>query len=303
MKRCLYTIFCCLWGVFTYGQVTIMNNTPINEEVSVAKYDSLSNFELMHHGGKSDYCHLKGQTIIYCGWPYLKQNNEVFKVGDSFYIMDIKPQGISFGLFTLQNTKTKSVYKKEFMAHENERWVIKGHLDKLRKLYLGNEYLYVGNNRQYIDENGADKLDCLISLKTHQPNREVKYHSKWKCVDVQIKPRNANDNMIQDRRSPVVIVFESPEYGKYYCYYEGASGSPRNYMTPEAPPLFEIDKAAKKQNSDSRIGMWSSTYADKYGKPDGKGVAFKNGCRYIEWYYGDTCVVIRDDAVIEIRKK
>ena len=296
MKRIFYTLSCCLFPIFAYGQVIIMDNTPVNEEVAIEPYDSLSNFELKQHGNESDYYHLKGQTIIYCGWPYSKQNNEMFKVGDSYFIKDIKPQGISFGLFVLQNTTTKNVYKKEFMTHENECWVVKGHLDKLRKLYVGNEYLYVGKK-------DADKLDCLISLKNHQPNRDIKYHSKWKCIDIQVKPRNANDNMIQDRRSPVVIVFDNPEYGKYYCYYEDTWGSSRNYLTPEIPPLFELNKTTKKQSKDARIGMSSDTYANKYGKPDGKGLTFINGCRYIEWYYGDTCVVIRDDSVIDIRKK
>lgn len=289
--------------IVTFGQIAIMDNTPVNEEFAIEKYDSLSNFQLMNHGHESDYCHLKGQTIIYCGWPYYKQNNETYKVGDTFYIKDIRHHGISFGLFVLQNTTTKNVYKKEFTTHENECWVVKGHLDKLRKLYVGNEYLYVGNKRRYIGENGADKLDCLISLKTHQPNREVKYHSKWKCVDVQVKPRNANDNMIQDSRSPVVLVFDNPEYGKHYCYYEDAGGMPRNYMTPEVPPLFEIAEAAKKQSNDERIGMYSDDYADKYGEPDSKGVAFINGRRYVNWYYGDTCVVIRDGIVVKIQKK
>ena len=300
MKRIFYTLSCCLLVVVTYGQVTIMDNTPVNEELAIERYDSLSNFRFMLNEINSDYFHLKGQTIIYCGWPYWEQNKEAFKVGDSFFIKDIVHQELTFGgLFVLQNTNTKTIYKKGLGTNANQCWVVKGHIEKLRKLYVGNEYLYIGTNN-------TNKTDCLISLANHQPNREVKKHSVWKCIDIQVKPRNANDDMRQDSRSPVVIVFENPEYGKYYCYYESMGGIPRNHMNIEVPPLFEM-KTMSIENinygNDERIGMRSGTFADKYGDYDSVGSSFINGRSCIEWYYGDTCVIISSGVVIEIRQK
>lgn len=52
---------CVLMSVVSYGQVRIMDNTPVQKEDIIVPYDSLSNFQLMYHGEHYDYCQLKGK--------------------------------------------------------------------------------------------------------------------------------------------------------------------------------------------------------------------------------------------------
>lgn len=89
MKKQLLLALCALISIVSYGQVRLMDNTPVQKEDTIVTYDSLSNFQLMYHGEHYDYCHLKGQTMIYCGIPYRGYPKNRFKVGDAFYIKDI----------------------------------------------------------------------------------------------------------------------------------------------------------------------------------------------------------------------
>ena len=278
------------------GQVTIMDSSPVKEEAVIAQYDSLSNCIPMYHGNDYDYCHLKGQTLIFCGMPYRGYPKMPYKVGDSYYVKDVIHNNLSFGgTVVLQNTKTKATYKEDLGVIGNQCWVVQGHLDKLRKLYVGNEYLFEGQRND-------NKVNCLISVVSHQPNREVEYHTVWKCVDIQVKPRNANDDLLLDERSPVVIVFDNARFGQHYCYYEDATGTPRN-LIPDVPPLFELIPDNNSQD-DERIGMNKSAISGVYGNPDSIGIEIINGHKYLIWSYGDESVVFgEDNTVKEIRKK
>jgi len=242
--KSLILLLSLIVSITTFSQVTIMDNTPVNEEIVPEHYDSLSNCEYKSHGEDLDYCHLIGQTIIYCGYPYMPAiNNKALKVGDSYFVKDkVQENPSTFGIYTIQNTKTKTIFKENLGASANQCWVVQGHLDKLRDMFVGKDFFYVG------DMYDAKMTNCLISIVNHQPNRDVKYRSLWKCVDIQIKPRSANDGMETDERSPVVLVFENPQYGKHYCYYEDEYGTSRNFER-----LF-VDMKSEQQAKDRGTG-------------------------------------------------
>ena len=224
---------CVLMSVVSYGQVRIMDNTPVQKEDIIVPYDSLSNFQLMYHGEHYDYCQLKGQTMIYCGIPYRGYPKSRFKVGDSFYIKDIIHTEPSLsGTFVLQHTKTKTIYKEDLGTVANKCWVINGHLAKLQQLCVGKEFLFKGVKSK-------QDVDGLISAKDHRPLTEVPYRSVWKCVDVQVKPRHADDGLLMDDRSPVVLVMENQEYGKAYCYYECDGGPFGRHAVLSEDAMFE----------------------------------------------------------------
>ena len=267
VAKSLLLLLSLIVSITTFSQVTIMDDTPVNEEIIPEHYDSLSNCRLMNHGDDLDYCHLIGQTIIYCGAPYVPAiNNKALKVGDSYFVLNkVQENSSLFGIYTIQNTKTKTIIKENLGVDANQYWVVQGYLDKLRDMYVGKDYLYVGGKYN------SKMIDCLISIANHQPNRDVKYHSIWKCIDSQIKPRNANDGMLNDARSPVVIVFENPQYGKHYCYFENEAGIPRNFETPQAPPLFVEMKNEQPTND---IGSGHSPGA---GSGNGGGIGFGTG--------------------------
>ena len=233
MKKQLLLALCALISIVSYGQVRIMDNTPVQKEDTIVPYDSLSNFQLMYHGEHYDYCHLKGQTMIYCGIPYRGYPKSRFKVGDAFYIKDIINTEPSLsGTFVLQHTKTKAIYKEDLGTVANKCWGINGHLAKIQQLCVGKDFLFKGvKNNQGV--NG------LISAKDHKPLTDFLYRSVWKCVDVQIKPRHADDGMLMDDRSPVVLVMENQQYGKVYCYYEYDGGPFGRHAVLSEDAMFE----------------------------------------------------------------
>ena len=258
MKKQLLLALCALISIVSYGQVRIMDNTPVQKEDTIVPYDSLSNFQLMYHGEHYDYCHLKGQTMIYCGIPYRGYPKSRFKVGDAFYIKDIIHTEPSLsGTFVLQHTKTRAIYKEDLGTVANKCWVINGHLAKIQQLCVGKDFLFKGvKNNQCV--NG------LISAKDHKPLTDVLYRSVWKCVDVQIKLRHADDGLLMDDRSPVVLVMENQQYGKVYCYYECDGGPFGRHAVLSEDAMFETQDE------------FTRSMIKKYGEERGSQLASSN---------------------------
>lgn len=296
MKKQLLLALCALISIVSYGQVRIMDNTPVQKEDTIVPYDSLSNFQLMYHGEHYDYCHLKGQTMIYCGIPYRGYPKSRFKVGDAFYIKDIIHTEPSLsGTFVLQHTKTKAIYKEDLGTVANKCWVINGHLAKIQQLCVGKDFLFKGVKNDQ-DVNG------LISAKDHKPLTDVLYRSVWKCVDVQVKPRHADDGLLMDDRSPVVLVMENQQYGKVYCYYECDGGPFGRHAILSEDAMFEtqdeftrrmIKKYGEERGSQLassnlvdavQVGMSQQMLLDAWGEPQQRrrfDVNFKSFTKYV----------------------
>ena len=122
--------------------------------------------------------------------------------------------------------------KEDLGTVANKCWVINGHLAEIQRLCVGKDFLFKGvKNNQGV--NG------LISAKDHKPLTDILYRSVWKCVDVQIKPRHADDGLLMDDRSPVVLVMENQQYGKVYCYYECDGGPFGRHAVLSEDTMFE----------------------------------------------------------------
>ncbi len=52
-------------------------------------------------------------------------------------------------------------------------------------------------------------------------------------------PRHADDGLLMDDRSPVVLVMESQDYGKAYCYYECDGGPFGRHAVLSEDAMFE----------------------------------------------------------------
>lgn len=296
MTKQLLMVLCVLMPFVSYGQVRIMDNTPVQKEDNIVPYDSLSNFQLMYHGEHYDYCQLKGQTMIYCGIPYRGYPKSRFKVGDSFCIKDIIHTEPSLsGTFVLQHTKTKTIYKEDLGTVANKCWVINGHLAKLQHSCVRKEFLFKGVKSKQV-------VDGLISVKDHKPLTDVLYRSVWKCVDVQVKPRHADDGLLMDDRSPVVLILENPQYGKAYCYYECDGGPFGRHAVLSEDAMFETQeefthRMIKKYGEERghqlaasplvdavQVGMTQQMLLDAWGEPQQRrrfDVNFKTFTKYV----------------------
>lgn len=128
--------------------------------------------------------------------------------------------------FTVYSHAMITPPKEDLGTVANKCWVINGHLAEIQQLCVGKDFLFKGvKNNQGV--NG------LISAKDHKPLTDILYRSVWKCVDVQIKPRHADDGLLMDDRSPVVLVMENQQYGKVSLKYKQMH---QNF----APPQFGI---------------------------------------------------------------
>jgi len=44
--------------------------------------------------------------------------------------------------------------------------------------------------------------------------------------------------LLFDNRSPIVLIFDNPQYGKHYCYLEDENGKPYPHLNKEDVPLI-----------------------------------------------------------------
>lgn len=202
-------------------------------------YDSLRNMSLEKYNDTYTFHHLIGQTLMYCGDPYYGENSK-FKVGNYYRIDSILPDNVKKGLYhRLSLTDIKTGEKKEdggiSVQHKyNYKWIVLGHYEKIKSLYLNKNFVYVGN-KGYADY--YDKQNNVINMETDTITKNIEVGSVWKCVDIQVKPRNEKDRMMLDYRSPIVLVFNNPKYGLHYCYLESSTGRPYQNIDEQDMPL------------------------------------------------------------------
>jgi hypothetical protein len=198
----------------------------------------------------------------------------------------------------------------------NTQFVVVGHIEKLKSLYLGREYYYVGCKGI---SNYYHERDHLCKMGNNEMARNIEEGSLWTCIDVQVKPRAKNDGMDIDKRSPIVFIFDNPQYGKHYCYYEGEMGHPiKSHDSMEIPLLCGLftDKAyydsiqtEKEENLKKRtiemvkkygntngtfiakgivrIGMTKTMCRDAWGEPSEINTTNGAGGVHEQWVYGD----------------
>lgn len=65
----------------------------------------------------------------------------------------------------------------------NRFFVVVGHYEKMKSLYIGRKFVYVGEKGAYLYESKRDKL---IDVNTGKVATDVKTGSIWTCVDVQV---------------------------------------------------------------------------------------------------------------------
>ena len=222
-----------------YGQITIMDTKVQKPKYDNFVYDSLRNMSPGKYEDKYTYHHLIGQTLMYCGDPYSYSTRSNFKVGNYYRVDSILPDNTGGGLYhrlslTNVNTGEKGEEGDIFTEKYNFKWVVLGHYEKMKSLYMNKEFMYIGNKGYAKYYN---KQDNLINLEADTVARNIKTETVWTCVDVQVRPRIKEDRMNIDKRSPIVLIFDNPQYGKHYCYLEDESGKPYKNIYEEEMPL------------------------------------------------------------------
>lgn len=287
MKRLIAFILGCAFCYSLQAQITIMDNEPEVVE-KIAKYDSLTNFKRMPYQspekdkyGYVTFHHLIGQTVMYCGEPYDTYFAPNLKTGEYYKIVGILPNAIDAGLYDrlqLQHVKDSTMHSiggiGDYQKY-NYQMVVLGHYEKLKSMYVGRSFVYVGNATVGY---AYDKEDNLINFQTDTLTKNIGKGSVWKCIDVQVKPRKKDDYRSIDYRSTLVLLFDNAKYGKHYCYLESDNGEAFEALSYELPivgPCFrdkETVDAYKKAEATAKKQHWDRMIS-KYGSSNGTLIA------------------------------
>ena len=209
-------------------------------------YDSLRNISPQKYGNGDNFKytlhHLIGQTLMYCGNPYMSYEKGNFEKGVYYRVDSILPDDAARGLYRrmLLTNISNGVKGEEggiFTNEYNFKWIVLGHYEKIKSLYINKEFVFTGTDNVYI-EYKWEKANGLICLATDTVTQNIAKESIWTCVGVQVKPRNKDDHMDTDRRSPIVLIFDNPSYGKHYCYLESRNGEPYKKLLGEGNQAY-----------------------------------------------------------------
>jgi len=346
MNKIIVTSLLVLFAMQINAQIEMFDESIKKvEEPKALPYDSLTNMVTMKFGTKENYKytfdHLVGQTLMFCGDPYSYGGNNGFNVGSYYKVTGTLPDDVGKGLYcrmTLVDTKTGE-HKEEgdlSTSRFNARWVVVGHYEKMKALYVNKEYVYVGTKNVYIHYSWK-KANGLINMETDTVTRGIPEESVWTCIGVQVKPRrktnNMNDDMQLDNRSPIVLIFDNPTYGKHYCYLENDEGRPYKALLPESLPYvcgrFQIkssydkikaitaaNKAKRKAlltkkygpanaklilEGTVRIGMTKAMCEESWGTPDDINKSIGSWGTHEQWVYGNSYLYFEGNRLTAIQ--
>ena len=270
------------------------------KEPTVVQYDSLTNMRPQKYNDDYTYHHLIGQTLMYCGDPYsLISRTKGLNIGDYFEVTGVLPDVPAKGWyerFSFRNTETGEEGEEGdiFRDNYNFKWLVVGHFEKLKSLYIGKEFVLLDTSESY------DKQDNLINAETDAIVKGVKYGSIWKCIDVQARLRRKEDRMDSDYRSPIVLIFQNDNYGKYYCYTERKLGRQYNslvcgrFMLKSEYDKRKLDLIKKYGQYNAklilagtvRVGMSKAMCKEAWGEPTKINTTTNKYGQSEQWVYG-----------------
>lgn len=258
MKNILILICLLFASSNISAQISIMEVKENKPQTNIYIYDSLSNIK------KYPYNHLIGRKLLFMGennssfYPKFRyyddfwlECNKDFS-GKYFRILGIEPRNmrgrgtLPFWVVILVGTSEKYYVdldrveqKNNVASNDNTEWLVVDYYEKIKQLYLNKDFVLVNNEEPSWGDGGFYIYD------SNSPVNKLpgKLRSIWKCTE--ISARKTPDN---NRCSPLVLVFENPEHGKYYIYYEQMS--------------FGWERKGGYTNN-----IFSKAYIKKYGEP------------------------------------
>jgi len=328
----LFLVIVLLLSTKAYSQIKIMSTEVQKPKYDNFVYDSLRNMSPGKYEDQYTYHHLIGQTLLYCGDPYSHITSSDFKVGNYYRVDGILPDDVGRGLYlrlSLTNIKTGEKGKEGgiFTGEYNFKWVVLGHYEKMKSLYVNKDFMYLGNKgfASYIN-----KQDNLINLETDTVQNRIATETVWTCVDIQVKPRKKGDQMDIDKRSPIILIFENQQYGRSYCYLEDETGKPYKDIYEDEMPLVcgkfqlksyydkvkALDIAAKNKRKailthkygaslanlilqgKVRVGMTKNMCTESWGEPSDINKSSGSWGVHEQWVYGMSSYLYFENGIL-----
>ena len=348
MKKFLFLFVLCMFSLQNMAQIEMFDESIKKVEVPKAQpYDSLSNISPQKYGSGDSHTytlhHLIGQTLLYCGDPDEERTNVIlhritpFEKGAYYRVDGILPDDVRKGKYhrmQLTNIKTGEQIEEGSLNynHYNFKWVVVGHYEKMKSLYINKDFVYVGTEDVFINYDWK-KANGLINLETDTVTTNIPKETIWTCVGVQVKPRKEEDRMTNDKRSPIVLIFDNPTFGKHYCYLESDNGKPYKALLDETLPYvcgrFQLksyyynvkaitaEKKAKRKaeltrkfgasnanlilEGKVRIGMTKAMCEESWGYPDDINTSIGSWGTHEQWVYGNSYLYFEGNKLTAIQ--
>lgn len=343
MGKEIFILIISLFSTKTMAQIEMFDESIKKvEEPTIQVYDSLRNISSQRYGTKEEYRytyhHLIGQTLMYCGDPYsIFGNKGGFKTGSYYKVVGILPDNVGKGLYNrmeLEDIKTGERKEEGDLSNNkyNSKWVVVGHYEKMKSLYVNKEFVYVGMDDVFVEYTWK-KANGMISMETDTVTTSIPKESIWTCIGVQVKPRKKGDDMELDKRSPIVLIFDNQTYGKHYCYLEDNSGKPYKSLLDESKPLVcgrfqlksyydnvkSLTAAAKAKRQVEltkkfgasnaklildgyvRIGMTKEMCRESWGNPDDINRTVGSWGTHEQWVYGNSYLYFEENKLTSIQ--
>lgn len=258
MKKNLILI--CLFFASSYisAQISIMEVKEKEPQKNTSSYDSLSNVK------NYPYEHLVGQELLFMGnqnaslyakfryfdnfWEECKRDFS----GQYFKLIGIEKKRIlnrgTLPFWIMEHTDTgekfyveldRVVHQENVANRDNKEWLVVGHYEKIKQLYLNKDFVLVNN----VEEDYTHDGFFIYGSNTPVQKLPGKLRTIWKCTEV-----SAKKTADKKRCSPIVLVFENPEHCKYYIYNE------------------QMDFGWERRGGYAD-NLFSKTYIKKYGSP------------------------------------
>ncbi len=343
MKKEIIALIIGLFSLPSMAQIEMFDESIKKIETPKAEpYDSLRNMHTQRYGTKENYSftfdHLIGQTLMFCGEPYITYRNvHNLKKGSYYKVCGTLPNDTGKGLYgrmTLVDTTTGEEKEEGDLTSKdyNRRWVVVGHYEKMKQLYTNKVFVYMGTDDVFLYHKW-DKANGLINLETDTVTTKISKYSIWKCIGVQVKPRKKDDDMYLDKRSPIVLIFDNPTYGKHYCYLENESGEPYKMLIEDTQSyvcgrfqekkyyenvkaITAANKAKRKSiltkkygstnanlilNGMVRIGMTKSMCRESWGEPYDINKSTGSWGSHEQWVYGSSYLYFEGNKLTAIQ--
>ncbi len=232
MKKILLLSIALFTQLFCVAQITTLKVEPTEDTniKTTVLYDSLTNIPMLNRKTL-----LKGQTLHYigcdwdidcneitCDFQIIKRNgsfkslkNSIHLRGKCFLLDDIKNEdhnGKIKEYWYLTNKENGDRFRYEASKHFiiNYRWVCVGHIEKLKSLYVGREFYFMG-------------LYVFYNAETKDANYDIPVDSRWKCVDVSIESTIPTPNQeyltYHLNNTRILLVLDNNNFGRYFTFY------------------------------------------------------------------------------------
>jgi hypothetical protein len=320
--RKLLPIIAVFISLAANAQITTTKVNDAPKETQIYAYDSLVNYvaeNAYQLKGQTLYLKENKQEYRHIGYggffkdykkPFTdksniyeccqgKQTSSTSLAGRYFKVVDVVPHpkatdpilGATYSKYfylMLHDLTTKQIAFFEYAGTHvrNFPFVVVGHFEKLKKEYIGTEFILRGRNWNY-------SADAITDINTGKPV-DISTGEMWKCVDV----------TIEDKNYELALLLQN-EKGERIAYYSDDLQNRWYGFTKKDASLLEskfgIDHWIKVLNGSVSVGMTKEMCLTSWGAPEKINPTITAGKQFEQWVYDNNYLYFDNNTLTAIQ--